>query len=880
MAGEHTHHDEVKEMVAIEVGDAIKLGEFMVVVGMDWLAKYHVEFHCERKIIHVVSPSGRQMAVIGERKFETKLCTLVETMNVGAQPVAKEPYRLAPTELSELMAQLQELLDKGFIRPRRKRGTENDTEKTTLMKAENVTTVIDDDFVDAPEQPQNSLPRNQFVLYSNIKVQVRASVDNMNDAMANLSIAQKKAIKQIGFEAFISMNIKTKTTSFKLQPIKYNKSVVSQWNGPYSTEEEDSEHEDGNDDVESARNEEGNDDEDEEDADGNEAAGNDEGDGEKLEADGKNEAGNEDAFIQPDELQMILDQEIMIDSQEFNNVYETTKSLSDIEDFLENYNTPEVPNAGDANDEDNNQKNTKDEVTTTPKIQKVATQKSTDESIKASKRKKTMAEKKDKSPYPIDENEWLSKIENKMEKFQTYVAEIDEIFEEATSNFLDSNLIREKQRKWSYKSSNEENIEGEKENQKQKQVISLSVSIGMLDAIVVAANQIRWDLCKKVKKSQYVITGEKEDENERATTSQSVSTGMLNAMIAATEQLEETNKKEIVKEGNEGLECASTDMLAEMINAADKEEKNAALQNSNTQTSSEGVSSQFLKELIEVEERSRKGKEIENEDASKKGTSEADKSKEIPNESYDEPSFDLNLSQDDAPTDVIPDLPFLQTSQDDVETPKTVGRLIDVVFELADGTPFFKVDAWSHVLNHDEKKRALGSPFRLFVQTNILTPKIEILDNSKLGDISKYEYIIVPLKDALCNYMMVNDHPMTSKIVSKNPVRVKMEWRTTKNKIDCGVFTMRHMETFMSTYKKKWVTDFQKEGPSQQIQIDDLRYKYLAKNLLFDANKNKNLVDRLAREFHQLEYSERANSFKNITGAPVMTTTPTYFAIS
>ena len=52
-----------------------------------------------------------------------------------------------------------------------------------------------------------------------------------------------------------------------------------------------------------------------------------------------------------------------------------------------------------------------------------------------------------------------------MEKFQTYVAEIDEIFEEATSNFLDSNLIREKQTKWkswvaSYKSSNEKNIEG------------------------------------------------------------------------------------------------------------------------------------------------------------------------------------------------------------------------------------------------------------------------------------------------------------------------------------------------------------------------------------------------------------------------------------
>ena len=35
----------------------------------------------------------------------------------GAGPVAKSPYRLAPSEMQELSTQLQELLDKGFIRP-------------------------------------------------------------------------------------------------------------------------------------------------------------------------------------------------------------------------------------------------------------------------------------------------------------------------------------------------------------------------------------------------------------------------------------------------------------------------------------------------------------------------------------------------------------------------------------------------------------------------------------------------------------------------------------------------------------------------------------------------------------------------------------------
>ena len=35
----------------------------------------------------------------------------------GTSPISKAPYRMAPTELKELKIQLQEFLDKGFIRP-------------------------------------------------------------------------------------------------------------------------------------------------------------------------------------------------------------------------------------------------------------------------------------------------------------------------------------------------------------------------------------------------------------------------------------------------------------------------------------------------------------------------------------------------------------------------------------------------------------------------------------------------------------------------------------------------------------------------------------------------------------------------------------------
>ncbi|GKG30200.1 hypothetical protein Tco_0420098, partial [Tanacetum coccineum] len=35
----------------------------------------------------------------------------------GVAPVARAPYRLAPSEMKELFGQLKELSDKGFIRP-------------------------------------------------------------------------------------------------------------------------------------------------------------------------------------------------------------------------------------------------------------------------------------------------------------------------------------------------------------------------------------------------------------------------------------------------------------------------------------------------------------------------------------------------------------------------------------------------------------------------------------------------------------------------------------------------------------------------------------------------------------------------------------------
>ncbi|GJT78752.1 putative reverse transcriptase domain-containing protein [Tanacetum coccineum] len=76
----------------------IKLGSFDIIVGMDWLSKYHARIICDKKVIHI--PIDGKTLIIR-----------------GATPVARAPYRLAPSEMQELSNQLQELADRGFIRP-------------------------------------------------------------------------------------------------------------------------------------------------------------------------------------------------------------------------------------------------------------------------------------------------------------------------------------------------------------------------------------------------------------------------------------------------------------------------------------------------------------------------------------------------------------------------------------------------------------------------------------------------------------------------------------------------------------------------------------------------------------------------------------------
>ncbi|XP_076941201.1 uncharacterized protein LOC143610679 [Bidens hawaiensis] len=152
----------------------VELGSFDVVVGMDWLSHNQAEIVCSERFIRLPLTSGETLTIQGEQgNSYLKLTSIMKTrkmlrkgypaflVNVvdikdeeqkiedipivrdypevfpedlpslppprqvefiidlvqDATPIARSPYRLAPSEMEKLSNQLQKLLDKGFIRP-------------------------------------------------------------------------------------------------------------------------------------------------------------------------------------------------------------------------------------------------------------------------------------------------------------------------------------------------------------------------------------------------------------------------------------------------------------------------------------------------------------------------------------------------------------------------------------------------------------------------------------------------------------------------------------------------------------------------------------------------------------------------------------------
>nr|GEW74431.1 hypothetical protein [Tanacetum cinerariifolium] len=102
----------------------VERGSFDAIISMDWLAKYQavieVEDKSEKKQLEDVPIVQNFPYVFPEDFLGITLTRPVEfqvDLVHGAAPIARAPYRLAPSEMKELVEHLKELSDKGFIRP-------------------------------------------------------------------------------------------------------------------------------------------------------------------------------------------------------------------------------------------------------------------------------------------------------------------------------------------------------------------------------------------------------------------------------------------------------------------------------------------------------------------------------------------------------------------------------------------------------------------------------------------------------------------------------------------------------------------------------------------------------------------------------------------
>ncbi|GJU87123.1 putative reverse transcriptase domain-containing protein [Tanacetum coccineum] len=130
--GKKEEVDRIFRGYRLELGDSINLiplgqGSFDVIVGMDWLSNQKAVITKTLMSTKANEPTLSDIPIVRdfEDVFPDDLSGLPPQRQVefridlipGATLVAKSPYRLAPSEMQELSDQLQELQDKGFIRP-------------------------------------------------------------------------------------------------------------------------------------------------------------------------------------------------------------------------------------------------------------------------------------------------------------------------------------------------------------------------------------------------------------------------------------------------------------------------------------------------------------------------------------------------------------------------------------------------------------------------------------------------------------------------------------------------------------------------------------------------------------------------------------------
>ncbi|GJR38837.1 putative reverse transcriptase domain-containing protein [Tanacetum coccineum] len=95
---------------------SIKLDSFDVVIGMDWLSKYHARIICDEKVIYIPINGGTLIIRVMEKKSDEKRLEDIPVVREFPEVFPENLPGLPPVR-QELSNQLQELANRGFIQP-------------------------------------------------------------------------------------------------------------------------------------------------------------------------------------------------------------------------------------------------------------------------------------------------------------------------------------------------------------------------------------------------------------------------------------------------------------------------------------------------------------------------------------------------------------------------------------------------------------------------------------------------------------------------------------------------------------------------------------------------------------------------------------------
>ncbi|KAJ0427595.1 putative Ulp1 protease family catalytic domain, papain-like cysteine peptidase superfamily [Helianthus annuus] len=154
---------------------------------------------------------------------------------------------------------------------------------------------------------------------------------------------------------------------------------------------------------------------------------------------------------------------------------------------------------------------------------------------------------------------------------------------------------------------------------------------------------------------------------------------------------------------------------------------------------------------------------------------------------------------------------------------------------------------------------------------NLKTKDVYIIDNVEgAAGLERYHGNVEKMISTFCRYLRPMHPRIAAQLRNTQPIRLELPWQTLYNGIDCGIFLMRHMETYNGTHVGHWRCGLSNERdvnnvvlPDQAREIEDLRKKYLSKMLLSDVNTERGVVEKEVQDYALLDEDDRLRMAEN-----------------